>query len=191
MKSALIIAALATTAAAQPGADTTAAALPATVPMHDTTVSVELSGFNERGLIVDGERDLPDRGISVDVGLVLRASATGDYSSRTVGIGGEVRYWFKRRAIWTRAPRGSAIGWYTGGRIDLGRTSLQMDGTSLGVERQFATSLLFGYRFAPWRGLEVRPYTGLAIRHEWDAGHRVAPWTKGGVVFGFAVGWSW
>ena len=177
MKSALIIVALATTAAAE--------------PVRDTTVSVELSGFNERGLIVDGERDLADRGISVDVGIVLRASATGDYSSRTVGIGGEVRYWFKRRAIWTRAPRGSAIGWYTGGRLDLGRTSLEMDGASLGVERQLGMSILFGYRFAPWRGLEVRPYSGLAIRHDWDAGDRVAAWTKGGFVFGFAIGWSW
>lgn len=177
MKSALIIAALVTTASAE--------------PMHDTTVSVELAGLSERGLIIDGERDLPDLHISVDAGLVLRASATGDYSSRTLGIGGEVRYWFKRRAIWTRAPRGSAIGWYTAGRIDLARTSLEMDDMSLGVERQFATSLLFGYRFAPWRGLEVRPYTGLAIRREWDASDRVAAWTKGGFVFGFAVGWSW
>ena len=184
MKSALIIAALATNAAAQPGLETTTSA----EPMRDTTISVELSGFSERGLIIDGERDLPDLHICVDAGLVLRASATGDYSSRTVGLGGEVRYWFKRRAIWTRAPRGSAIGWYTGARIDLARTSLEMDGMALGRERQFATSVLFGYRFAPWRGLEVRPYTGLAIRREWDAS---TAWTKGGLVFGLAVGWSW
>jgi hypothetical protein len=177
VKAVLIIAALATTAVAE--------------PIHQNTVSVELSGFSERGLIIDGERDLPALHISIDAGLVLRASATGDYSSRTLGIGGEVRYWFKRRAIWTRAPRGSAIGWYAGGRIDLARTSLEMDGASLGRERQFATSLLFGYRFAPWRGLEVRPYTGLAIRREWDASNRVAAWTKAGLVLGFAVGWSW
>lgn len=177
MKAVLIIATLATTAGAE--------------PMHANTVSVELAGLSERGVIVDGERDFPELHISVDAGIVLRASATGDYSSRTLGIGGEVRYWLKRSAIWTRAPRGSAIGWYTGARIDLARTSLEMDGASLGRERQFATSLLFGYRFAPWRGLEVRPYTGLAIRHEWDASDRVAAWTKAGLVLGFAVGWSW
>ena len=177
MKAVLIIAALSTTAAAE--------------PTRDKTVSVELAGVRERGLIIDGERDLPDFRISVDVGLVLRASATGDYSSRTLGIGGEVRYWFKRRAVWTRVPSGSAVGWYTAARIDLARTSLEMDETSLGIARQLATSVLFGYRFAPWRGLEVRPYTGLAIRREWDSSDGIAAWTKGGLVLGLAVGWSW
>lgn len=176
MKSALILIAMTTAAAAEP---------------LDTTVSVELSGFADRGLIIDVERDLPERRISVDAGIVMRASAGGDYSSRTLGIGGEVRYWFKRRAIWTHRAHGSAIGWYVGGRLDLARTSLSMDDMSLGAERQFGTSMLFGYRFAPWRGLEVRPYTGIAMRREWNAGDRLAPWTRGGFVLGFAVGWAW
>lgn len=157
----------------------------------DTTVSVELSGFADRGLIVDVERDLPERRISVDAGIVMRASAGGDYSSRTLGIGGEVRYWFKRRAIWTDRPDGSAIGWYVGGRVDLARTSLSMDDMTLGAERQLGVSVLGGYRFAPWRGLEIRPYTGIAMRREWNAGDRVAPWTRGGIVLGFAAGWAW
>lgn len=157
----------------------------------DTTLSVELAGFAERGLILDVERDLPERGISVDAGIVLRASATGDYSSRTAGIGGEVRYWFKRDAVWTSRPRGSAIGWYAGGRLDLSRTSLAMDGMSLGSERQLGISALGGYRFAPWRGLEIRPYTGIAIAREWNAGDRLAPWTRRGLVLGFAAGWTW
>ena len=167
----------------------TTATAAADVP--DTTVSVELAGFRERGLIIDVERDLPERRISVDAGVVLRASAGGDYTSRTAGIGGEVRYWFKRDAIWTSRPRGSAIGWYVGGRIDLARTSLAMDGMTLGSERQLGISALGGYRFAPWRGLEIRPYTGIAIRREWNAGDRVSPWTRGGIVFGFAAGWTW
>jgi hypothetical protein len=179
MKWALLVVMVARTATAQPAAT------------HETTISLELAGLGERGLIVDAERDLPDFNISVDAGIVLRATAGGDYSSRTAGIGGEVRYWFKRRAIWTRQPSGSAIGWYTAGRVDLARTSLSMDDMSLGVERQLGVSVLGGYRFAPWRGLEIRPYTGLAIRREWDAGHRVAAWGRGGLVFGFAVGWAW
>lgn len=173
MKALLGLSVLASTAAAEPN-----------------TVSLELPGLRERGLILDYERDLPERRISVDAGIVMRASAGGDYGSRTFGIGGEVRYWFKRRAIWTNRPRGSAVGWYGGGRIDISRTSLSMDDMFLGAERQFGVSWLFGYRFAPWRGLEIRPYTGFTIRREWNAGDRVEPWTRGGIVLGFALGWS-
>ncbi len=159
--------------------------------VRPTTISVELAGFTERGLIVDVERDLAARHVSIDGGIVLRSSAGGDYTSSTVGVGVEVRYWFRRRAIWTDRPRGSAVGWYVGGRIDLARTSLSMNDTSLGIERQLGGSLLGGYRFAPWRGLEIRPYTGIAARREWDAGNRLAAWTRGGLVLGFAAGWAW
>ena len=46
---------------------------------------------------------------------------------------------------------------------------------------------LAGYRFAPWRGLEVRPYVGVAVRHEHsgDVG-----WTRPGLAYGLALGWS-
>ncbi|CAN5799385.1 hypothetical protein BH11MYX3_BH11MYX3_29910 [soil metagenome] len=154
-------------------------------------MSIELSGFAERGLILDVERDLPDRHVSVDGGVVLRSSAGGDYPSSTIGVGVEIRYWFKRRAIWTGRPRGSAIGWYVGGRVDLSRTSLSFNDMSLGAERQLGASLLGGYRFAPWRGLEIRPYTGIAGRREWDADSRLAAWTRWGIVLGFAAGWAW
>ena len=102
-----------------------------------------------------------------------------------------MRYWLRRRAIWTRRPRGSAIGWYVAARVDVEHTSLRDGMDDLGAMDTWATAALVGYRFAPWRGLEVRPYTGIAWRREWDPDGRLPPWSRGGLVLGFALGWSW
>lgn len=156
----------------------------------DYTVSVGVPGLVYRGVAVELERDLPAQRISVAGGVAVRSTAAGDYDSTTIGAGGEVRYWLTRWAIWTQRPRGSAIGGYVAARLDLSRTSVTdaMD-EAIGAQTTTSLSLLVGYRLAPWRGLEVRPYTGIAVRR--DGGGRLAPWARGGVALGLAVGWSW
>jgi len=144
----------------------------------------------ELGLVSHIEqRDLPAQQISVVGGLGLRSTAGGDYDSSTVDVAAEVRYWFRRHAIWSARARGAPVGWYAAVRLDLDRTSLTMGDDSLGSMRTIGVALRAGYRFAPWRGLEVRPYFGIAARN--DAGGGLPGWGRGGVDYGVAVGWSW
>lgn len=154
-----------------------------------TTVSVQPRAFVGHGVAAEVERDLPQWHFSLTGALALRSTAGGDYDSTTTGIGVEGRYWLRRRAIWTKRPRGSAVGWYAAARVDLERTSLR-DGMdeSLGAMNTTSFALLFGYRFAPWRGLEVRPYLGLAQRV--DSGGGLPSWNRGSFVYGLALGWS-
>jgi len=158
---------------------------------HRNTVSLGVPAGFERGIAVEVERDLPREHVSIAGAVALRSSAGGDYDSLGGALGVEARYWIRRRAIWTGRPRGSAIGWYLASRIDLAHTRLTMDGARIGAERQASLGVLAGYRFAPWRGLEIRPYTGVAVRREWDPDGRIPPWNRAGVLFGLALGWSW
>jgi hypothetical protein len=154
-----------------------------------TTVSIEPRAFVGHGVAAEVERDLPAQRLSLAGAASLRSTAGGDYDSSTIGLGAELRYWFRRDAIWSPRPRGSAIGWYAAARIDVQRTSLSdgMD-ASLGSMTTYSSALLAGYRFAPWRGLEIRPYVGLAQRI--DTGGDLPSWRRGSLVYGVALGWS-
>jgi hypothetical protein len=154
-----------------------------------TTVSVEPRAFVAHGIDVEAEQDLPRAHVSVAGSVALRSTAGGDYDSTTTGVGAEVRYWLRRRAIWTKRPRGSAIGWYVAARLDVAHTSLR-DGMdeSLGAMNTFGTAALIGYRFAPWRGLEVRPYVGLATHT--DTGGGLPAWTRPSMSYGLSLGWT-
>jgi hypothetical protein len=154
-----------------------------------TTVSVEPRAFVAHGLAAEIERDLPSYRLSLAGAASLRSTAGGDYDSLTTGLGAELRYWFRRDAIWSPRPRGAAIGWYAAARLDVQRTSLSdsMD-ASLGSMTTLSSALLVGYRFAPWRGLEIRPYLGLAQRV--DIGGDLPSWRRGSLAYGLALGWS-
>jgi hypothetical protein len=145
----------------------------------DETVWVAPVAFTYHGVAAEYERDLPERPISLAVGLALRSTADGDYDSTTVGVAGEARYWIRRH-------------WYAAGRLDLAHTSVtdEMDET-IGRQHTIGVAALTGYRFAPWRGLELRPYAGLAVRRDSDHDGRLAAWTRPGLAYGLALGWSW
>jgi hypothetical protein len=158
----------------------------------ETTVSLGATSLLAHGLSVEVERDLPRYHLSVAGALMLRSTAGGDYDSSTIGLGAEGRYWFRRAAIWTRRPAGSPVGWYAALRLDTAHTSVTdaMD-EEIGAQHTVALAVLGGYRFAPWRGLELRPYGGFAVRHDRDHHGHLAGWTRPGLAYGLAVGWSW
>jgi hypothetical protein len=158
----------------------------------ETTVSLGTTSLLAHGLSVEVERDLPRYRISAAGALMLRSTAGGDYDSATVGLGAEARYWFKRDAIWTRRAPGAPVGWYAALRLDTAHTSVtDAMGEEIGAQHTIAFAVLGGYRFAPWRGLEVRPFGGIAVRHDRDHHGRLAGWTRPGVAYGLALGWSW
>lgn len=158
----------------------------------ETTVSLGATSLLADGLTVEVERDLPRYRMSVAGAVMVRSTAGGDYDSATVGLGAEARYWFKRDAIWTRRPAGSPVGWYAALRLDTAHTSVTdaMD-EEIGAHHTSGIAALGGYRFAPWRGLEVRPYGGIAVRHDRDHHGHLAGWTRPGLAYGLAIGWAW
>jgi hypothetical protein len=156
------------------------------------TASLGTTSLLAHGLSVELERDLPRYRISAVGALALRSTAGGDYDSSTIGVGAEVRYWFRRGAIWTRRPAGSPVGWYAALRLDTSHTSVtDASDAEIGAQHTVGLAALGGYRFAPWRGLEVRPFAGFTIRHDRDHHGKLAGWTRPGFAYGLAVGWSW
>ncbi|MCB9561583.1 MAG: hypothetical protein H6708_14345 [Kofleriaceae bacterium] len=178
-------------AAAQPAEAPAAEATErATPPPPRWGAALALPSLTYGGLAVDVERDLPARGFSLVGGAVIRAAATGDYGSTTLGASAEIRRWFKRRAIWTHQPRGAMIGWYLGGRLDVATMRLTDDaGARVGGQVTIAASVLGGYRLAPWRGLTVTPTLGLSHRVELDPDGRLPAWHRGAITFGVDLGW--
>lgn len=139
-----------------------------------TTVSMPLTTLALHGVSVEVERALPAPRLSLAGAVGLRSTAAGDYDSRTVELGAELR-----RAVWRDL--------YVSGRVDVARTSVtDAAAMDLGAVTTFAVSALTGYRFTPWRDLEVRPYVGVAVRTERGAG---PGWTRPGLAYGLAIGW--
>ena len=54
---------------------------------------------------------------------------------------------------------------------------------------EIGASALIGYRFAPWRGLELTPYGGLTWRRDVDLTGRLPSWSRAGVAGGLTLGW--
>ena len=144
-----------------------------------------------RGVQVAYERWLPERRISLAASVQLREAARGDYIGMRAGVGGELRWYWRATSFLGPQPDGSMIGWFVGGRVDI-----DLDGThDLATDRWISTTLelgasaLIGYRFAPWRGLEITPYGGLTWRRDVDLSGRLPSWARGGIAGGLTMGW--
>jgi hypothetical protein len=105
------------------------------------------------GAELGAERRVAPR-LAVAVELGARESASGDFDGLTVGGGGELRWFFRGGSGWSRDGLDRA-GWFTGVRIDVARTGLEMDDRSLGSIWQVGAGPELGYRLAPWRGLSI------------------------------------
>ena len=167
-----------------------ATALPAPPARHDISLAVPaLDGL--RGIAASYEHWLPEHRLGLAASAQLRESATGDYLGLHAGAGAELRwYWRARHRAWlSRQPAGSMVGWFTGGRVDVGiaATRDRVSERWLGNALELGATALVGYRIAPWRDLEITPTLGLGTRREFAMG---APdWNRGTLSIGLAVGW--
>ncbi len=160
------------------------------IAMNALTVAVpSLDGA--RGIQVGYERWLPRPQISITASVQLREAAVGDYTGIRAGVGGEVRWYFRQKSFLHAQPTGSMVGWWTGGRLDVA-----VDGTHdlmsdrwLGTTVEIGTSALVGYRFSPWRGLEITPCAGVTWRHDIDLSGRLPGWSRAGFAGGLSAGW--
>lgn len=172
-------------------ATTATTAVPAAAPaQHD--VAIALPALDRlRGIAASYEHWLPAHRTSVAASVQLRESATGDFLGVHTGVGGELRwYWRAHHRAWlSRQPAGSMVGWFAGGRLDIGlaATRDRVAQRWLGNALEVGATALVGYRIAPWRDLEITPTLGLGRRREVAFG---APdWSRGTLSIGLSVGW--
>jgi hypothetical protein len=144
-----------------------------------------------RGVAASYERWFPDRRISLAAIGQLRQTATGDYGALSVGIGGELRWYWRADAWLSKLPPGSMVGWFLGGRVELAivATHDRVDDRWLGETLDTAATAVIGYRIAPWRHVEITPSFGLGGRHQIDLSGRLAGYTRGVAAAGLSVGW--
>ncbi len=139
-----------------------------------TTVSMPLSALPLHGVSIEVEHALPVPALSLAGALGVRSTAAGDYDSRTLELGAELR-----RRMWRAL--------YLGARVDLARTTVtDVDDMALGAVTTAAFTALVGYKLTPWRGLEIRPYAGLSVRTEQGTG---PGWSRPSLAYGLALGW--
>lgn len=144
-----------------------------------------------RGLTASFEHFVPGRHVSVAVSAALRESATGDYTGVRVGGGAELRWYWRaaHKAVFARQPAGSMVGWFAGMRFDLAldATHDDVDAHWLPMTIETDAKLTLGYRFVPWRNLEVTPWLEMGVRHE--AVRRMPDWSRPLAGLGLSVGW--
>lgn len=186
---ALALLAIAAPVAAEPGAP--GAELEANAPSPKNLVSLHLLSLDARSLSLGYERFVQPPKISIAGAAGVRRAASGDYSGWTTSAGVALRYWVTGWAAWSELAPDSMVGLFFAAQLDLARTALsdELTGRSLDSTLTIAEQLTIGYRFGFWGRLEVTPTTGVSWRHDIDLSGRLAPWTRGAVVFGLTVGY--
>ena len=133
-----------------------------------------------RGLVGSYERELRPRW-SVGVSLGVRGGAGGDFTSRTVTLGAEARWWPLRRIRWL----------FVGVHASAGRTAVHDDvmDVDIGTAWQTTERLDVGWRFIAGRHVAITPTLGLALHQDIDGTGRLATTTRVALAIGCEVGW--
>ena len=147
-------------------------------------VSVPVYSLQQaQGIAVEYERfDVIPGPWSLTGGIGIRDAADGDYSSTATSASAEARYWFRKTQM---------RGWFVAGGFNLTWTTLtdEVDDRHVGSSLAIAETLQGGYRWVPWRTLEITPSLGLEYRTEVDLGGRLPGWSRGSLTTGLTVGW--
>jgi len=152
-------------------------------PAH--VLSVPLWSLQQaQGISVEYEQMLPRPHWSAAGVAGLHDAADGDYSAVRISLGGELRYWFRARSL--RA-------WYLGFGLDFARSRVtdDVEDRQIGSTLSVAESVSAGYRFVPWRRLEITPSVGFGVTSDFDLTGRLPAWHRGTVTGGITVGWMY
>jgi len=152
-------------------------------PVYQHAISLQLATLDNTGLAVQLERASKARKkVSVALAIGGRASAQGEYQSRTFGVGLEVRRWLRRPEAMT--------GWYVGARTDLSRTKVSdaMEDRPIGSLTTWTAGVSTGYRWVLFHKVELTPSIGAAMVVEGGM-HGMSPTTtRGAGVIGLTAG---
>lgn len=159
-------------------------------PPPTQAVSANMLSLSVSGLSMQYENFLlPKHSLSLAGAASFRRNASGgDYSSYSYGLGVELRYWFRKRAIWSSIAGQTMIGPYVGARFDLThlRVKDELENRRIGGALTIAESLTLGYRFLIKERVEVTPSVEFSARTETDTSGRLGAWTR----YAFGVGLS-
>ena len=156
MRSAIVmlVLAAASSARADDAADTK---LAATAQPYHHAISVQLATIGTAAIAIVGEHDLRWNKLSVAVALGARTGAHGDYDSRTLGAGVEVRRWLRRPT--------TMRGWYVAARTDVAATRIEdmVEHRSVGSLVTWSVGAAGGYRFVIADRVEITPSVGMGV----------------------------
>jgi hypothetical protein len=164
---------------AEPPAESVSRTPERTGPRHD--IAIQLATLERTGVGILAERDLDTRRLSAVIAVGARSAAGGDFDSATVGVGAELRRWFRK----------PMTGWYLGARTDLSRTRVEdmVESRELGKLTTWSAGGTLGYRWNIRRGLEVTPSLGYGVVVEGGLGGRSPTTARGAATLGLAAGW--
>jgi hypothetical protein len=167
--------------------------------IYEQAVSVALPSLDGiRGVDASYEHALAPSLLGL-TGLALlasgeaRESATGDYTGARLGVGLELRWYWRagHRAWLSRLAPNNLAGWFVGAEA-LVATDLVHDNADhrwLGTSLQLGGAAHVGYRIAPWRELTITPSVGVELGHDLDLAGRVPGYTTCYPTIGLDVGW--
>jgi hypothetical protein len=192
MKTLVVIAALASPARADDhtsmspvrAEDHTASMSPARAEDPTAAITTQPLAVVGRGVSIGYERLVIPR-FSVVALVGARATALGDYSSTTLTVGGEVRWWLRAR------PGRQLRSLYLAAHVSAGRTRL-VDNTidaSVGSTIELTERVDVGWRFAVWRRLSLTPTLGVGGHEDYDGRGHMAPFYMPTAMLGLELGW--
>jgi hypothetical protein len=141
---------------------------------YRNAISLQLATLDPQAASVEWDHDLGAKKLSVVGAIGARGGAMGDFTSRAIGAGVELRRWLSRA--------GAMRGFYAGARGDISRTTLSTMDRAIGGLTTVQVGATFGYRFVLLRAVELTPSLGLAAIIE-DGASRAAP------SIGLTAGW--
>jgi Protein of unknown function (DUF3575) len=157
---------------------------PAPARTYRGAVSVQLATLDATGMAIQAEQVSKTRKkVSVVIAVGARSAAQGEFASRTLGAGVEVRRWLRRPNPMT--------GWYVGARTDLARTSIQdqMEDREIGTLTTWTAGVSTGYRWVFFHKVELTPSLGMAMVVEGGMAGKSPTTVRGAAIAGLTAGW--
>lgn len=150
-------------------------------PIHEEVIGTQPLALIGRGLSASYERRVLDRFSVVALGGV-RAAALVDYSSRTLFMGGEVRYWIR--------PCTPMRGPFISVHLGIGHTRLTDDQMGyVGSATSLSQRSDLGWRFTFGDLISIAPSVGLGFREDVDSSGKLATTLRPQIGFGLELGW--
>lgn len=150
-------------------------------PIREEVIATQPLALVGRGVSASYERRIAARWSVVALGG-LRAAANVDFSSRTLFVGGEARFWIRR----CTPMRGPFVALHLG----VGHTRLTDDemgyvGSATGLSQRAD----LGWRFTIRSRVSIAPTVGLGFREDIDSTGQFATTVRPQIAFGLELGW--
>ena len=143
-------------------------------------IATQPIAFVTRGVEVSYERLAAQKWSWVAM-VGARLAAEDDYDSSTFTLGGELRWWPRRRTP-MRGP-------YIGAHASAGHTTVSDEMGTIGASLELTERIDVGWRWRVMRHLTLAPSLGVGTIEEVDETGRLATTARLTVAFGFELGW--